>query len=209
MDLSDWRTIVARDWKRIKDAPAKVKEDRQAALLAVRQSTEALHFIDRELRIDREVVFAAVMTAKRVHAEKTGTSSSTSRPRTPRTVIESAAAGLAEDCEAVADAVFEFGGAAIRLSQMLCQEVASQCPERLSLSDSLAWAFKSAGEALPGSSSSSGGNKWQGRSCRKLRSASVPSLARVSMVHCKSLRTSAIAWQHQRLLQSSLVEASP
>ncbi|OLP89449.1 hypothetical protein AK812_SmicGene29092 [Symbiodinium microadriaticum] len=60
MDLNDWRATVARDWTRIKDAPAKVRGDRVAGLAAVRQSAEALNYLERSLQMDRQVVLTAI-----------------------------------------------------------------------------------------------------------------------------------------------------
>mmetsp|Transcript_70273 Transcript_70273/g.164579 ORF Transcript_70273/g.164579 Transcript_70273/m.164579 type:complete len:212 (-) Transcript_70273:31-666(-) len=113
MDLNDWRATVARDWTRIKDAPAKVRGDRVAGLAAVRQSAEALNYLERSLQTDRQVVLTAIAAHHR--PREVG-------PRPGHEFLETATETV-EDLTQLSNAAFDLGYSAMRLTEVVCREL--------------------------------------------------------------------------------------
>lgn len=72
MDLAEWRDVISKDWRRLKDAPNKVRSDKLAVLGAVRQSGWALAYADPDLRADREVTVEAARASCREQARERG-----------------------------------------------------------------------------------------------------------------------------------------
>ncbi|CAJ1346829.1 unnamed protein product [Effrenium voratum] len=115
MDLADWRDVVARDWTRIKDAPAKVRGDHTAGMSAVRQSPEALQYLERHLQLDRQIVLAAIVANQPPQAQ--------AEPE-EECPFEVAAYGAMEDLSKLTSMACELGYSTFRFAEVLCTELA-------------------------------------------------------------------------------------
>lgn len=112
---------MARDWTRLKDAPQKVRGDRAAALAAVRQSPEALRYLEPHLRLDRQIVMAAIATQPRRQAQ------------TPEEecAVEVAAFRAMEDMASLGSMALELGYSTFRFTQVLCNELMPSSPSEV------------------------------------------------------------------------------
>ena len=154
MDLGEWRAAIARDWSRIKDAPSKVKGDRLAAMAAVRQSPEALHFLERHLQLDRQIVLAAIASHRRPQAA--------SNSESTECAFETAAARAMEDVAALGSMALELGYSTLRFTQVLCDEL-TRAEETESSNgsqnvDPPVWRRSRAASCVPSTSSGNGRN---------------------------------------------------
>lgn len=140
MDLNDWRATVARDWTRIKDAPAKVRGDRVAGLAAVRQSAEALNYLERSLQMDRQVVLTAIAAHHR--PREVGA-------RAGHEFLETATETV-EDFAQLSNAAFDLGYSAMRLTEVVCRELVNSSA---SLAQGAASAWNSSADTQEESSS--------------------------------------------------------